>query len=171
MGVRLQPLPEHGVTLQVLEGTVTPDELFKNLLAMRERAAGGWRPPSRWISYVAPTADLSPLNLDSIPNLRRAAAIAIKDVFADEPFTNVFVCAPSSNWQVIDTWRRFIEVRGEHPTVPVLLPNLQAACDRLNLPDLAHRALAEAIGAERFEERETKVTPGDARIGRHSDTT
>ena len=79
MGVRLQPLPEHGVTLQVLEGTVTPDELFKRLLAMGERAAGGWRSPSRWISFVAPTADLSQLNLGSIPDLKRAAAIAIKD--------------------------------------------------------------------------------------------
>jgi hypothetical protein len=162
MGVRLQAFPEHGVSLQVVDGTVTPDELFKHFCALRERAAAGWRPPARWITYIAPTADPSLLDVSSLPDLRRAAAAAISEVYADEPFTEVFVCAPGSNWRFIDTWRRYLEAGGERAAT-VHLPNLQAACDRLNLSDSAHKALAEAIGAERFEGREANAAPSSER--------
>jgi hypothetical protein len=155
VGVRLRSFPEYGVAVQILDGTITS----RDLIAHSHVVGEGPRRPKRVITYVDPDADLSGVALAAIPAIALAGAAAKTKLYGDEPITSIWICEPGANWSFVDFWREYSAVRGSHPTSPILLPNLQAAFDRLNLSDKACKAVTAAVGADKTARREVEPAP------------
>jgi len=138
MAIREKQLPEPGVIVTVLSGTVTPEDV----LAHYDRLPSVER--RRMLIYVEPTADLARINVGVIPELKRAIAAKLVELYGNERVLTAWVCGPGANEPLIDFWCRYV-VGGEYLSTSVLFPTLEAACDWLGLSGAARGAAAEAI--------------------------
>jgi hypothetical protein len=162
MGVRLQRLAEYGVTQEVFTGVLTPELLIGRLGALREGDG------ALWIIYIDPTVDLSRVDIASIPQLKRANAVRLEALNIDDPRI-AFVCDPREHeLPSLEFWLRYVQLRHEHPGSQELFPSLKAACNWLDLPQAARKALTEAIEAETTPDR---LIEGPARSRSHGTST
>jgi len=157
MGVRLERLPEYGVTLEIFTGALTPELLFGRLRALREGDG------ARWILYIDPSVDLSRVDIASIPELKRANAARLKALNIDDPRI-AFVCDPGEHErETFDFWLRYVQLRHEHPGSQELFRTLAEACAWLGLPEgacgAARGAVTEAVEAEASSGRGAEAAP------------
>lgn len=138
MTIRVKLLSDHGVVVATLSGIVTPRDVIETIDRLPSASK------RRIVLYVEPTADLSQLSITFIPEIRRAVADKLQELYGSEHSFTAWVSEPGRNAHFFDFWRRYLEV-GEHPALELLFPTLEAACDWLDLPEPARQAVSEEI--------------------------
>lgn len=144
MTIRVKLLSDHGVVVAILSGIVTPTDVIETI----DRLPSANK--RRIVLYVEPTADLSQLSVTFIPEIRRAVADKLRELYGNENSFTAWICEPGSNVHFFDFWCRYLEV-GEHPALELLFPTLEAACDWLDLPEPTRQAVSEEIETHRDE--------------------
>jgi hypothetical protein len=144
--IRVVRCGEFGVNVTVYSGLITREELREHYQAIDAvDAASG----ERWISYFAPSADLSDIDIAAFAELRRITAAKLHEVFAGRSLQIAIVCDSRINEPILSVWRSYIGRDREHPADPGLFSSLKAACDWLGLDEGAREAVLKAIGEDR----------------------
>ena len=104
---------------------------------------------SRWLTYVAPDADLSELDLSSLIQLKRLVGRKVTEAGHPRPFRSVFVCASPENEPVIRLWADYLGRDSGHPGSPQVVSSLEAAYDRLDLSPAAREAVSLPLARAR----------------------
>jgi hypothetical protein len=145
MGIRVTRLTEFGVNISVFSGKITREVLLEHYAALgaADRAESG-----RWISYFDPSADLTELDLATFTELKRVVGAKVRELYGDGRLANALVCDSRINQPILNLWRSYVGRDGYHPSDPIVLSSLKAACDRLGLPDTARDQLTAAVGVD-----------------------
>jgi hypothetical protein len=141
MGVSLRRFPDLNVSLLVLKGEVSAQDLLD--FGRRMEPDGAQR---RWINYVDPAADLSQLDLATFTELKRLVALKLRTQFPDGRFSSAIVCDSRLNDPIIRLWSNYVGRDAEHPARPAVFSTLVQAFDYLDLEPEARAALTEALG-------------------------
>jgi hypothetical protein len=139
MSVRVKHFPEHGVTLYLYSGAITPEAAIQCIGSFR----GG-----RQVHYVDQTADLSGLSVAFIPELKRAADARLKEVGGVEPVVPALVSPSGGNASFLHFWCSYVAADKDHPVRPAEFTDIKAACEWLGLAEPACDALSEAVECE-----------------------
>jgi hypothetical protein len=160
--IRVARCSDFGVNVTVYSGKITRDELKAHYQAIDkvDASSGGC-----WISYFAPSADLSDIDIAAFAELRRITAAKLQEVYDGRRLQVAIVCDSRVNEPILSVWRSYISRDREHPADPGLFSSLKAACDWLNLSDEARESVLEAIGDDRCGDaakvvRTFKASPG-----------
>jgi hypothetical protein len=140
MCIAIRRFPEHDLTVAELRGAVTGPELldFMDRLQIAERTR-------RWLTYVAPDADLSQLDLMSLARLKGVVGRKLVEADHELTFVSAFVCASRCSEPVIRLWADYLGRDPEHPTKPQIFSSLQAAFDHLDLSPEARDAVSRRL--------------------------
>ena len=140
--------------------------LFRDLIDAAEMLdffRGPWADrdgETRWLTFVAPDADLAQLDLMSITELKRVVDRKRRERPWDESFRSAIVSDSRRNDPMVNLWKGYVGRDPEHRSKPVVFSSLEGACAYLGLSAEARGALAEAVGLDR--------TAGVARGASHS---
>jgi hypothetical protein len=122
----------------VFSGLVTREDLYDFLSLLREGE------PPRFLGYFSPASDLTYLSVEELADLRAAIATRLREIKAEHALI-ALVCASDANAQVIDFWRRYVELDRDRPTSPALFSGVNSACAWLGLSEAAREALSEEV--------------------------
>ena len=141
MCTAIRRIPEHDLTIAELRGVVGGPQLldFLDRLQVAEKT-------SRWLTYVAPDADLSQLDLMSLTQVKRLVGRKVTEAEHPQAFLSVFVCTSRSSEPVIKLWAAYLGRDPAHPAQPQIFSSLEAAYDRLGLSPAAREAASQALG-------------------------
>jgi hypothetical protein len=144
--IRVARSAEFGVNVTVYSGKITREELMAHYQAISAEDAAC---ANRWISYFAPTADLSDIDIAAFAELRRVTNIKLHEVYGDRRLAVAIVCDSRVNEPILSVWRSYIVRDREHPADPGLFSSLKAACDWLELSDAGREEVLKMIGHDR----------------------
>jgi hypothetical protein len=131
-------LPEHDLTLQLVSGVHSGEEAIQFYRALDAGCA------TRWLSYFGPTADMSKIDVASVPLLKRVLTEKQKELFGDKPKPHAIVCLSESSRQYFfDFWKPYF-THGDESVVRSFR-SLEEAYDWFGLSDEARAAVAGAI--------------------------
>jgi hypothetical protein len=143
--IRVIRCHDFGVNISIYSGKITREELIRHYSAIDADDAAS---ADRWISYFAPSADLSELDIAAMAELKRLTSAKIREVYGDRPLAVAIVCDSRINEPILSVWRSYLGADVDHPTAPGMFSSLRAACDWLGAP-AARDAIAAMIGDER----------------------
>jgi hypothetical protein len=106
MTCRRVGLPEHDLTLQLVSGLHSAEEAAQFFRSLDATCA------TRWLSYFDSTADLSQIDIASIPLIKHAYVDKQRELFGDEPKAHVIVCRSGSVRQYLLDFLRTYFGRG-----------------------------------------------------------
>jgi hypothetical protein len=139
MTIRVQRFPEHDVNLHIYSGAISVEEVFRHFAQLEA---------TRWIGYFDPTADVSALDVASLPRLKQALQDKQMALFGGTPKPSAIVYSSREVERFFRFWRRYIAAGGERPLTVVLFSSLEAACNWLSLTDAGCAAVMAAAGLE-----------------------
>jgi hypothetical protein len=137
MGIRLKRFPEHRLDFSIYSGVITADEVLRHFDRLDVTA--------NWLSVFDATADLSRLDLAHFPMLKCSLAAKEAERDSDEPRYCLLVNANPANEDFARFWCAYAAEEIAHAHQREMFPTLEAACDRLGLPEEARRAVKEAL--------------------------
>jgi hypothetical protein len=158
MSIRVRRFPEYEVNLHIYSGAVTAEEVFRHFARLE---------PTRWIGYFDPSADVTALDVASLPKLKQALADKRQALFGERPSPSVIVYSSREVEKFFRFWRRYIANVGERPITVVLFGSLEGACGWLGLPDPARQAIMAAAGVDPLAEPSRTLEAGGG--GRRSE--
>jgi hypothetical protein len=144
MGIALRRLGSHGVNLVVFHGHVGPDALIGFYRGIDPEDSANALP---WLTYIAPDADVSEIDLATLIELRRTLEPVRQSVERKYLFCSVVVSGSDKSDALVAFWRDFVRKESDHPPYTILFSDVRAACQELNLPDSAPEAILLAIRA------------------------
>ena len=137
MGIRLKRFPKHRLDFSIYSGVVTVEQVLRHFEKLEVGA--------NWLSYFDPTADLSGIDLGHFPALKRGLIAKEAERDSDELRLCLLVNTASTNEDFVRFWCTYAAEGIEHPHQRDLCPTLEAAFDRLGLPDDVRAALAAEL--------------------------
>lgn len=150
MGFELRRFPEHDLTLRIVSGPTTVEDVIRFYEELD--ASHG----TRWLTYIDPgvvaeMGDIVPVA--RIPEIREVIAAKLEKLFGDKPVTGAVVSASTVLDDALHFWRTYSDAGEAHPIHPALFSTLDEAYNWLGLPDPARaevtRAVEDRIGAEK----------------------
>jgi hypothetical protein len=133
--------PEFGVTLNVYSGKLTPDVMLRFIDSIDSNVG------SNWVNYLDPTLDLSGMDVEHFPVLRRALANKMRELYGEAHVRCALVSASPENELFSRFWTSYVGPDVQYPAEAVEFPTLQAACHWLGLSKQVSKTLAEAVEA------------------------
>jgi len=147
MSIRLYWLREHGVSLTVYSGKITPQMLLEHIRAIDPEGA----PTARgWITYYDDTVDVSEIGLDAQIEARDLVAAKFREGRGEARLRTALVCRSRLNRPNLSLWQACTRAAPGHPIDAELFESLREACDWLGLDADARRRVA-AIAEGRAE--------------------
>lgn len=151
MRTLLRHFPEHDLTVRIIRGPQTADEIIQFYKRL-DRAYG------HWLTYIYPAEPLDlerDVPIDRIPELKRVIAEMRRALFGDRPQFTAVVSPPDDSVEVYKFWRRYYATGENVDTSHIaFFSDLDEAYNWLGLTDAA-RAVAtrtieefQASGAE-----------------------
>jgi len=134
---RLCRLPEHDLILHVVTGTHTGAEAIEFFRGLDATCA------MRWLSYFDPTAELSQLDVASLPVLKQVIAEKRTELFGDKPKAHLIVAASEATARQFRFWRQYFG-HGDENAVRIFR-SLDEAYDWLGLPKEGRAAVTRAV--------------------------
>jgi hypothetical protein len=156
MSISITRFPEFKLALVLFRGPIDAAEMldfFRGPWADRDGE-------TRWLTFVAPDADLAQLDLMSITELKRVVDRKRQEQPWDESFRSAIVSDSRRNDPMVNLWKGYVGRDPGHRAKPVVFSSLEGASAYLGLPMEAREVLAEAVGLDR--------TAGPARGVLHS---
>jgi hypothetical protein len=134
MPIRRHYFPEHDLTLHVVWGKHTTEEVIEAYRSLDPTYA------TRWLSYFGPTAEMSPIAIADAPEIKRVRGEKRREIFGDAPKPFAMVCRSKSAEQFFfDFWQRYSEC------LECCFRTLEEAYDWLGLSEAARAAVERAI--------------------------
>jgi hypothetical protein len=146
MSIRLKRFPKSRLDFSVYSGVVTVEQVLRHFARLD--------PTANWLSYFDATADISAVDLGHYPVLKRGLMVKEAERDSDELRLCLLVNAAPINEDFVRFWCAYAAEDIEHAHQRDMLPSLDAAFDRLGLPDetraavLAEIAPGEPAGTE-----------------------
>jgi hypothetical protein len=164
MGFELRRFPEHDLALRIVSGPTTVEDVIRFYQEL-DPSHG-----SRWLTYIDPnttaeTGDVVPVA--RIPELRRAIAGKMEELFGGRQVASAVVCVPGALESLLNFWRAYSDAGEAHPIHPALFPTLEAAYDWLDLPEAARVMVTGAV-EERIRAEKPPPAGRDAQQGSHA---
>lgn len=145
MGIALRRLGPHGVNLVIFHGRINRDELIGFYRNIDVEDPANLMP---WLSYLAPDADMSEIDIPTYAELRRIMSPIREKVSTERKY---YLSVVISNSERCDTlikfWHDFIAKDSKNPPYTILYSDIKDACESLELPDSALGAITETIRA------------------------
>ena len=139
MTCRRVSLPEYDLTLQLVSGMHRSEEAIQFFRSLDPSCCA-----TRWLSYFDPTADLSQVDVASVPVLKHVLTEKQKELFGDKPKGHAIVCLSDSSRQYFfDFWKSYF-THGDESAVRSFR-SLEEAYAWFGLSDEARAAVARAI--------------------------
>jgi hypothetical protein len=142
MAIRIRRFPEHGVTVAVASGVVSPEQIEADVLALEPDST------PRWINYLDPTIDLSAVDVAFLPSLRRLVAAKLREVHGDEGTATAWVSSPGVEEVFRRFWPNYTRREDDYPADLAEFATIEAACDWLGLSAAGRAAVIAAIRDE-----------------------
>jgi hypothetical protein len=140
MALRIRRLREHGVTVAVASGAVSPEDIMADLEALDPADAA-----PRWINYLDPTIDLSAVDVAFLPLMRRLAAAKMRELHGDGPLVAAWVSPPDAEETFRRFWPNYTSNDDRYPAELAAFGSIEAACEWLGLSEAAREAVVEVI--------------------------
>lgn len=143
MGFEVHRFPEHGITLRIISGSISADDVIRFYKTLD--ATHG----SRWLTFI----DVASGALDAIdaipvarfPEIREVIAAKTRELFGDKVLTNAIVCPSPKRATLLRFWRAY---RKKNQGARVAdFSEFEAAYDWLELSDAARAAVTRALEA------------------------
>ncbi len=146
MTIRVACCSDFGVNVTVYSGKITRDELKAHYQSISSADAAN---AERWVSYFAPSADLSDIDIAAFAELRRITSAKLQEVYPGRRLAVAIVCDSRINESILSVWKSYINRDRDHPADIDMFCSLKAACDWLGLSDEAREAVTRAIDNDR----------------------
>jgi hypothetical protein len=163
MGIQAKRLPEHGVTVVIWSGRLTPEEIRRHIGGLDAVYS------DRFLQYWDPSADLSGVNIAAIPELKRLLADKLKALYGDKRAVSAVVRDPAMKEQFPQFWPSYVSADHGYPAQAVAFSSLEAACAWLNLTDDGGQAVIDALedlqGSKRGSGPEAPIGAAGPRSG------
>jgi hypothetical protein len=140
MAIRTKRLSEYEVTVAVISGTVTPQELEADIQGIDAAAAA-----PRWIGYFDPNFDMSGVDIAFIPTLRRLLSAKLKEIHGRQAVVAALVSRSRANDVFLRFWPSYIGHDHEYPSQSSAFASVEAACAWFGLADGACEAVRQTI--------------------------
>lgn len=143
MGMAFRRLGPHGVNLAILYGAVDRGELIGFYKGIDPESPANVMP---WLTYIAPGADLSEVDLAAYAELRRIFEVIRQNVEKRKSlFCSVIVSGSSDSDPLVEFWHDFVAKESGRPPYTILFSDVMRACSELNLPESAPEAIIGAV--------------------------
>ena len=158
MSIRLHWLREHGVSLTIYSGKITPEMLLEHVHAMDP----GGAPTARcWITYFDDSVDVSDVELGVQIDVRDLVAAKFREGRGEARLRTALVCRSRTNRPSLSLWQACTRTDPSHPMDSRLFESLKEACDWLELDADARRQVA-AVAEGRADAPAAKPEPQPA---------
>lgn len=144
MGIRLTRFPEHRLDFSIYSGVVTVEQVLRHFEKLDVTA--------NWLSYFDTTANLSAIDLEHFPVLKRGLIAKEAERDDDEPRFCVLVNSTPNNEDFARFWCAYANEGIAHAHRRALCLTLDEAYDRLDLPDDARTKVTAVVAMNELVE-------------------
>lgn len=137
MAICLKRFPEYRLDFSIYSGPVTAEQVLRHFEKLD--------PTANWLSYFDATAILTSIDLGHYPMLKQGLIAKEAERDSDEPRLCLMVNPSARHQQFVRFWCAYAADDIPHAHQRELLPTLEAAFDRLELPDEARVAVAAEL--------------------------